>query len=125
MFRTPHTEKLHVVERFKVTADNKFLEALVKIEDEDTFNEPMYATKRWRKDPNVWGESICAENSDYSTPTWCRSRARPGRISEGAKAPSPRARCEPISTHSLEARIQVRLSVHGTTAAVVPAQRDP
>jgi hypothetical protein len=63
MFRTPHTEKLHVVERFKVTADNKFLEALVKIEDADTFNEPMYMTKRWRRDPNVWVESICAENN--------------------------------------------------------------
>src|SRR5262249_34764618 len=36
MFRTPHSDKLHVVERYKVTADNKFLEALVKIEDEDT-----------------------------------------------------------------------------------------
>jgi hypothetical protein len=63
MFRTPHTEKLHVVERFKVTTDNKFLEALVKIEDADTFNEPMYMTKRWRRDPNVWVESICAENN--------------------------------------------------------------
>jgi hypothetical protein len=63
MFRTPHTDKLHVVERFKVTPDNKFLEALVKIEDEDTFNEPMYMTKRWRRDPNVWAESICAENN--------------------------------------------------------------
>src|SRR5712672_3672880 len=63
MFRTPHTEKLHVVERFKVTADNKFLEALVKIEDEDTFNEPMYATKRWKREPNEWRETICAENS--------------------------------------------------------------
>ncbi|HEY7302205.1 MAG TPA: hypothetical protein VH684_30295 [Xanthobacteraceae bacterium] len=63
MFRTPHTEKLHVVERIKVTADNKFLEALVKVEDEDTFNEPMYMTKRWQRDPNVWKETICAENS--------------------------------------------------------------
>ena len=63
MYRTPHTGKLHVVERFKVTADNKFLEAFVKIEDEDTFNEPMYMTKRWRRDPNVWFESICAENN--------------------------------------------------------------
>ena len=63
MFRTPHTEKLHVVERFKVTADSKFLEALVKIEDEDTFNEPMYMTKRWRRDPNEWRETICAESS--------------------------------------------------------------
>ena len=63
MFRTPHTEKLHVVERFKTTADGKFLEAFVKIEDEDTFNEPMYMTKRWKKDPYDWRETICAENS--------------------------------------------------------------
>ncbi len=63
MYRTPHTEKLHVTERFKVTADNKFLEAFVKIEDEDTFNEPMYMTKRWRRDRNVWLETICAENN--------------------------------------------------------------
>ena len=63
MFRTPHTEKLHVQERFKVTPDDKFLEALVRIEDEDTFNEPMYMTKRWRREPNVWYESICAENN--------------------------------------------------------------
>jgi hypothetical protein len=63
MFRTPHTEKLHVVERFKITADGKFLEALVKIEDEDTFNEPMYMAKRWRRSPNNWVETICAENS--------------------------------------------------------------
>jgi len=63
MYRTPHTDKLHVVERFKVTADNKFLEALVKIEDEGTFNEPMYMTKRWRRDTNTWLESICAENN--------------------------------------------------------------
>ena len=62
MFRTPHTEKLHVVERYKVTADDKFLEALVKIEDEDTFNEPMYAAKRWRKDRNKWVEiDLCRE----------------------------------------------------------------
>jgi hypothetical protein len=62
MFRTPHTDKLRVVERFKVTADKEYLEALVKIEDEDTFNEPMYMAKRWRREPNEWRESICAEN---------------------------------------------------------------
>jgi hypothetical protein len=63
MFRTPHTDKLHVVERFKVTADNKRLEALVKVEDEGAFNEPWYAQKRWRREPNEWSESICAENN--------------------------------------------------------------
>lgn len=62
-FRTPHTDKLHVTEHFKVTPDGKFLEALVKVEDPGTFNEPMYMTKRWRSDPYVWAESICAENN--------------------------------------------------------------
>ena len=63
MFRTPHTDKLHVVEHFKLSPDKKFLEGLVKIEDPDTFNEPWYASKRWRRDPNRWAESICAENN--------------------------------------------------------------
>jgi hypothetical protein len=63
MFRTPHSEKLHVTERFKLTADGRFLEALVKVEDEDTFNEPMYMMARWRKQPGQWQEFICAENN--------------------------------------------------------------
>src|SRR3981189_2389276 len=44
MYRTPHSEQLHVTERFKLTADGKFLEAFVKVEDEDAFNAPMYMT---------------------------------------------------------------------------------
>jgi hypothetical protein len=63
MFRTPHTEKLRVTERFKLTADEKFLEVFVKVEDEDTFNEPMYMTARWRKQNGPWEEFICAENN--------------------------------------------------------------
>jgi len=63
MFRTPHTEKLHVTERFKLTADGKFLEAFVKVEDEDAFNEPMYMMARWRKQAGAWQEFICAENN--------------------------------------------------------------
>ena len=63
MFRTPHTEKLHVTERFKLTPDGKFLEVLVKVEDPDTFNEPMYMTTRWRKQPGLWQEFICSENN--------------------------------------------------------------
>jgi hypothetical protein len=61
-FRTPHTEKLHVVERFKLSADGKQLDALVKVEDPDAFNEPMYMTRRWNKVPNQLLETRCAEN---------------------------------------------------------------
>ena len=104
MFRTPHTEKLHVVERFKVTADNKFLEALVRFEDEDTFNEPWYATKRWKKGP------VRLAGNDLRREQWRLFQRQPGAdpardpagFLRASKAPSPRARCEPISTHSRE-----------------------
>jgi hypothetical protein len=65
-FRTPHTEKLHAVERLKVSPDGKGLEALVRVEDPDTFNEPLYMTMRWRKVANPLLETVCAEdNVDY------------------------------------------------------------
>jgi hypothetical protein len=63
MYRTPHGEKLHVTERFRLTADEKFLEAFVKVEDEDALKEPMYMTARWRKQERAWREFICSENN--------------------------------------------------------------
>jgi hypothetical protein len=63
MYRTPHGDKLHVTERFKLTPDGKFLEASVKVEDPDTLKEPMYMTARWRKQERAWREFICAENN--------------------------------------------------------------
>jgi hypothetical protein len=53
-----------VTERFKLTADGKFLEVLVKVEDEDTLNEPMHMMARWRRQEGEWKEFICAENND-------------------------------------------------------------
>jgi hypothetical protein len=65
-FRTPHTTKEHVVERFKVAADGKALEALVLVEDPDAFNEPLHLIQRWRKVNNPMLETACAENNgDY------------------------------------------------------------
>jgi hypothetical protein len=48
-FRTPHSEKEHVIERYRVSADGKVLEADVVVEDPDTDN------------PRV--ETVCAENN--------------------------------------------------------------
>ncbi len=66
-FRTPHTEKLHVVERLKLSADGKMVEALVRVEDPDTFNEPLHMVQRWRKvNTQPMLETVCAEdNGDY------------------------------------------------------------
>ena len=62
-YRTPHSEKEHVIERFKIASDGNTLEALVKVEDEDTFNEPLHMVQRWRKVPNPLRETVCAENN--------------------------------------------------------------
>jgi hypothetical protein len=62
-FRTPHTEKLHVVERFKQSVDGKTLDAVVKVDDPETFNAPLYMARSWRKVPNPLFEMICAENN--------------------------------------------------------------
>jgi hypothetical protein len=62
-YRTPHSEKLHVTERYKITANGNTLEAFIKVEDPDAFNEPLYMLKRWRKSGNPLLETVCAENN--------------------------------------------------------------
>jgi hypothetical protein len=62
-FRTPHSEKEHVVERYKMSADGKTLEAAVTIEDPDAFNAPLHMIKRWRRANNPGLETVCAENN--------------------------------------------------------------
>jgi hypothetical protein len=65
-FRTPHTTKEHVLERYKIAADGKTLEATVTVDDPDAFNEPLHLIQRWRKVNNPLLETACAENNvDY------------------------------------------------------------
>ena len=63
-FRTPHSAKEHVVERFKPSADGKMLEATVTVDDPDTFNEPLHLQQVWRKVDNPLLETACAENNE-------------------------------------------------------------
>jgi hypothetical protein len=72
-YRTPHTEKLHVMERWKQVDDGKMLEVNIRVEDPDTFNEPWSAIKRYRRVHEPMLEEVCAENNrplfDYHIPT--------------------------------------------------------
>jgi hypothetical protein len=63
-FRTPHTAKEHVVERYTVAADGKMLEAAVTVDDPYTFNEPLHLVQRWRKVKNELLETACPENNE-------------------------------------------------------------
>jgi hypothetical protein len=65
-FRTPHTTKEHVVERFTPSADGKVLNVAVTVDDPDTFNETLNLRQSWRRVDNQLLETACAENNtDY------------------------------------------------------------
>jgi hypothetical protein len=72
-YRTPHTEKLHVVERWK-PVDPMTLEVTLTVDDPDTFNQPWTATHRYRRmQRRSASEEVCAENNnqnlfDYGIP---------------------------------------------------------
>ena len=65
-FRTPHSEKLHVVERLTLEPDGQHLTGIATVEDPDTFNAPLTMRQRWLKTKGSMRETICAENNfDY------------------------------------------------------------
>lgn len=62
-FRTPHTDQLHVVERFRAVDGGKILEASVEVEDPGAFTAPWSAVQRWRRvTQGPIFERICAES---------------------------------------------------------------
>lgn len=73
-YRTPHTEKLHVTERWRTIEDGKKLEILVTIDDPDTFNQPFQELRQYDRVNRTLAEDICSENNfnpfgiDYHTP---------------------------------------------------------
>jgi hypothetical protein len=65
-FRTPHTDKLHVVERWRLVDGGKQLEVLIRIDDPDTFYQPWSAIQRYRRIQQALPEEVCAENNAHS-----------------------------------------------------------
>jgi len=63
-YRTPHTEQIHVVERFKMIEGGKTLQAVVTVDDPGAFNMPWSAIQRWRRVADrPMTEMVCAENN--------------------------------------------------------------
>lgn len=64
-YQTPHTEQLHVVERFRIVDDGKALEVTARVEDPGAFTMPWTALQRYRRaEQGPMGEQVCAENND-------------------------------------------------------------
>jgi hypothetical protein len=64
-YRTPHTGKLHVVERWTKTDDGQAMDVTFTVEDPDTFNEPWTGSRRYRRVQADMEEDICAENNEH------------------------------------------------------------
>ena len=72
-YRTPHSDKLHVVERWKLV-DDMTIQVAFTVDDPDTFNAPWTATYGFRRiERPMPYEEVCAENNqhlfDYHVPT--------------------------------------------------------
>jgi hypothetical protein len=60
-FRTPNSEKLHVIERFRLVEGGKFLEIQVMMEDPAVFIKPLHVSKRSRRVEAKLAEWRCAD----------------------------------------------------------------
>jgi len=71
-YRTPHTDKIHVTERWRLIDNGDILEVLTRVDDPDAFNQPWQALRRYQKSTRTLAENICSENNtnlfDYGTP---------------------------------------------------------
>ena len=74
-YRTPHTSKLHVVERLKLVEGGQVVQISMTVDDPGAFTTPWSATQRWRRvDRGAFYEASCNENhtdyfEKYSVPT--------------------------------------------------------
>jgi hypothetical protein len=64
-YRTPHSDKLHVTERWRMVDGGKTLEVQILVEDPEAFNQPFQMMQRYERVPANWMEAICAENNGY------------------------------------------------------------
>jgi hypothetical protein len=64
-YRTPHTKKLHVVERWRLIDDGKAMQVTFTVDDPDAFNQPWSGMRRYRRVQDQLAEDVCAENNQH------------------------------------------------------------
>jgi hypothetical protein len=67
-FRTPHTEKLHVVERFELVDGGKVMQVNITFDDPDAFNAPWSVMQRYDRIQQPMPEEVCGENNQQFFP---------------------------------------------------------
>ncbi len=64
-YGTPHSEKIHVIERIRVSPDRQSLDVEVTVSDPVAFTVPWSALARHTSRFIEWEEEVCAENNRY------------------------------------------------------------
>jgi hypothetical protein len=65
-YRTPHTEQIHVVERFRMVDGGKTLQVSVTVDDPGAFNMPWSAIQHWRRiNRGALIEDVCEPNNVF------------------------------------------------------------
>jgi hypothetical protein len=62
-FRTPHSDQLHTIERFRVIDGGKTLQVELHVEDPGAYTMPWDAVQRYDRADQEYVESVCAENN--------------------------------------------------------------
>ena len=65
-YRTPHSDRLHVVERFHLVEGGKTLQADITIEDPVALTQPLHVMHQWRKVQGPMTESRCADGESFN-----------------------------------------------------------
>jgi len=63
-YRTPHTDKLHTVERYKLVEGGKAVEISIEVEDPGAFTTKWTARQRWVRQQEPLMEVHCNENNE-------------------------------------------------------------
>ena len=64
-FGTTHSDRIHVVERYRVAPDRKTLEVQFTVDDPGAFTTPWSARVRLGARPPRFDEQVCAENNRF------------------------------------------------------------
>jgi hypothetical protein len=62
-WRTPHTDKLHVTERWRMIDNAAKMSVLITIEDPGTFKEPFKVLREYKRVNRIFLERRCSENN--------------------------------------------------------------
>jgi hypothetical protein len=62
-FGTPHSDQIHVVERYRLSDDRQILEVLFTVDDPKFFTTVWSGRADYRRNARIYGETVCAEGN--------------------------------------------------------------